>query len=155
MKTDDLAHSPAYQLWLATNAWQRNIRRALEPIGVTHVQFVVLVFTSRLGSEGDPVSQAQVCRLAGIDANMMSDVVRSLESKSLVVRRVHPTDRRAQALELTESGRELLAKGRALAKPTSEAFFAPLGEETETLTRLLKTVVEAADLQAPQRPESH
>ena len=32
--------SPGFLLWQVTNLWQRRIRAALEPLGLTHVQFV-------------------------------------------------------------------------------------------------------------------
>ena len=139
----DLANSPTYQLWLATNAWQRSIRRVLDPIGLTHVQFIVLAFVDRLSASGEPVSQALVCRMAAIDANMTSEVVKLLEAKALLDRSVHPSDRRAHALSLTPGGKALLDQARALVKPRSEAFFAPLGSDTEKLTALLRALTDS------------
>lgn len=36
-------------LWRVTNAWQRAIRAALGPFGITHVQFVLLAVLASLG----------------------------------------------------------------------------------------------------------
>ncbi|RYG87116.1 hypothetical protein EON77_02645 [bacterium] len=44
----ELLESPGYQMWLATNAWQRIVRTGLEPLGVTHAQYAVLVTIARL-----------------------------------------------------------------------------------------------------------
>ena len=34
--------SPGFLLWHLTLAWQRAVTAALEPLGLTHVQFVLL-----------------------------------------------------------------------------------------------------------------
>ena len=38
----DPGASPGLMLWRVTNAWQRTVRAALAPFGLTHVQFVLL-----------------------------------------------------------------------------------------------------------------
>src|SRR3546814_15453085 len=35
-------NSPGFLLWQVTNQWQRRLRATLEPLGLTHVQFVLL-----------------------------------------------------------------------------------------------------------------
>ncbi|WP_038475249.1 MarR family winged helix-turn-helix transcriptional regulator [Fimbriimonas ginsengisoli] len=136
----DLHENPAYQLWLATNAWQRQVRRALLPLGLTHVQFTILAAVRRLGAAEEVVSQADVCRFGSLDPNMASEVFRYLERKGLVTRLPHPTDGRAHELALTSAGEELLDQAKALVVPVSKAFFAPLGEEQKELARMLRTI---------------
>ena len=75
MKQAELSANPAYQLWLATNAWQRCIRKALEPFDITHCQFVVLASVDLLADAGDLPTQVAVHRFAAIDENMTSQVV--------------------------------------------------------------------------------
>jgi DNA-binding MarR family transcriptional regulator len=142
---NELRENPGYQLWVVTNAWQRSIRRVLQPLGLTHVQFSVLAAVARLCHAADVVTQAEVCRWGSLDANMASDVVRSLESRGLLVRLEHPTDRRAHRLELTDSGQELFATARAAITPVKEAFFSPLGEDGKQLAAMLEKLVQAAD----------
>jgi DNA-binding MarR family transcriptional regulator len=136
----DLNDNAAYQLWLATNAWQRQIRRALQPLDLTHVQFIVLAAVRRLGANGEPVSQADVCRFGSLDPNMASEVVRSLDRKGFIVRLPHPTDRRAHELALTPAGAEMIDKGKQLIAPISRRFFEPLGSEQMELARMLRTI---------------
>jgi DNA-binding MarR family transcriptional regulator len=133
----DLRENPAYQLWLATNSWQRQVRRALEPLGLTHVQYTVLAATRRLGCDDQPVTQADVCRFGSLDPNMASQVVRSLENKGLLQRLPHPTDGRAQQLVLQPAGAELLERAKSAVMPVSKGFFAPLGEQQRELARML------------------
>lgn len=141
----ELLESPGYQMWLATNAWQRMVRTGLEPLGVTHAQFAVLSSVARLCgvgdieamNEGEPVTQTDVSRFASLDPNMASQLVRGLEARGLLSRLPHPTDRRAFRLELTPEGEALFHRGKAVIRPLAEAFFAPLGEERRELARML------------------
>src|SRR5690349_11741328 len=93
----DLERSPAYQLWLATNAWQRMIRRALEPLDLTHAQFIAIASIDRLAA-CKMVTQVQIAKFCGFDENMTSQLVKSLEAKGLIARSKHPTDARAHSL---------------------------------------------------------
>jgi len=140
----DLEENPAYQLWLATNAWHRQIRRVLEPIGLTHVQFTVLGSIWRLGAEGDSVTQADVCRFGSLDPNMVSEVVKSLERKKFLTKLPHPTDRRANQLILTPEGTKILSLARQSVTPVTVDFFAPLGEERRELARMLGLIARQA-----------
>ncbi len=152
MKYQDLERNPGYQLWLATNAWQRIIRKALEPLELTHVQFVMLASVDLLddcrdkavADESSPcVTQAIVSRFAGTDENMTSQVVRSLAARGLVTRIEHPSDARARRLALTPAGAQLLAEAKAAILPAKDRFFSPLGDQSAELANLLHVIVEA------------
>lgn len=45
--------SPGFLLWQLTNQWQREQRKALNKIGLTHGQFVVLANVLWLSSQPD------------------------------------------------------------------------------------------------------
>lgn len=130
--------SPAYQLWIASNSWLRAVRRALEPLDLTHVQFIILGSIQRLAEDGLQPTQAEVCRFAALDENMMSQVVKVLTEKGLIKRVKHPADGRAQFLELTEAGKQLRDRARESVLPATHEFFSILGDEVGELTRLLR-----------------
>lgn len=136
----ELLESPGYQLWLAGNAWQRAVRTALEPLGVTQVQYAVLAAVRRLSETGEPVTQADVCRFGSMDANMASQVIRGLEKRDLLTRLSHPTDRRANHLQLTEGGEWMVQECRQIVRPLIQAFFAPLGEARKEFTHMLRII---------------
>jgi len=136
-----LDENPSYQLWLASNAWTRLFRQALEPLGLTHVQYVVLASVWRLAHTDGPVSQADVCRFASLDRNMTSKVIRSLEARGMLTRKLDPRDRRAFCLEVGAEGERLLVEARSRVEPLIEAFFAPLGAEKSDLARMLRAIV--------------
>lgn len=133
---------PAYQLWRAHNAWQRVIRKALIPVGITHAQFLLLGSLLYLNTKSECVTQRQLARHSAMDENMASQVVRGLVSKGLLERNPHPTDRRAQCLTLTEEGLRLTNEGIRLARPASQAFFAPLDHRAGELAEMLRVLLE-------------
>jgi DNA-binding MarR family transcriptional regulator len=95
-------------LWRATLAWQREMRAALAPHDLTHVQFVLLASLWWLSEHGDPPTQKELADQAGTDAMMTSQVLRKLEAAGLVERNPHPRDSRARLLAVTRQGREKL-----------------------------------------------
>jgi DNA-binding MarR family transcriptional regulator len=145
MKYKDLEKNPGYQLWLATNAWQRIVRKALDPHGLTHVQFVLLASIDKLGGDCDAVTQAQVSRFAATDENMTSQVIRSLADRNLITRLDHPTDARSRCLALTPQGEALLTAAKDSLMPARDRFFAPLGDRAEVLAELLRVIADSQD----------
>jgi DNA-binding MarR family transcriptional regulator len=99
--------SPGFLLWHATLRWQRNITAALQPLGLTHVQFVLLAGAWWLGRSGEPPSQRELADHAGTDVMMTSQVVRTLEGKGLIHRTADPQDSRVKRLHVTEDGRSV------------------------------------------------
>jgi hypothetical protein len=71
--------SPGFLLWQLTNLWQQRMRSALAPLGITHVQFVLLASVAWLENSDKLVSQASLSRHAHTDVMMTSQVVRTLE----------------------------------------------------------------------------
>lgn len=138
MRREELDRSPAYQLWLVSNAWQRILRKALAPYGLTHVQFTLLAATDLIRGEEKSVTQRHICRFAEIDENMTSQVVKSLIEKRLITRSPNPEDARAYRIELTEEGARLLADARASMKGAKEAFFAPVAGREAELVEMLR-----------------
>ncbi len=147
----DLESNAAYQLWRAGNAWQRVVRRALEPLGLTHVQFLILSAASRLGATESCVMQRHIVRFAELDENMTSQVIRSLSDKGLVVRRSHPDDARARCISLTPLGGSILDEAKSVVRPAMAEFFAVIGQSEADLAKMLRTICDAEDQSACKR----
>ena len=118
----DAQSSPGLALWRATNAWQRRIRAALAPHGLTHVQYVLLASLTWM-DRSEPVNQRDLSEHAGLDVMMTSQVLRALEIKGYVRREPHPTDGRAIALQPTEKGVELANLATRDVEAADSAFF--------------------------------
>lgn len=143
---EDLEHSFTFQLWRASNAWQRQLRRILEPIGITHTQFIVLVIADRLARVEPWVTQTMIHEVADLDENLTSQVVRSLQTKGLIERQRHPEDRRSIPLVLTIEGKQIVESGRALILVAKEAFASPLGERQSEVAHLLSAVADSQEV---------
>ena len=134
--------SPGFLLWQVTNLWQHHIRRALAPLGLTHVQFVLLASIAWLEKTEMLVSQVTLARHARTDIMMTSQVVRTLEEKGLLTRTIHPTDTRAKVVSLTVEGREVAQRAVAVVEEADEQFFRELGEQASTFLSLMHRLIE-------------
>ncbi len=96
-----------------------------------------------LDAEG-AITQQALGACTGIDPSSMVAAIDELESRGMVERRRHPSDRRAHALHLTDSGREILTQGRQQARLAQEQLLAPLSsEERKQLHELLLRLAQA------------
>jgi len=134
--------SPGFLLWQLTNLWQHHIRCALAPLGITHVQFVLLASAAWLENTEKLVSQATLSRHARTDIVMTSQVVRTLEEKGLLTRTIHPTDTRAKVVSLTAEGREAARRAVAVVEEADDQFFKELGEQASTFLSLMRRLIE-------------
>lgn len=133
----DADASPGLLLWQVTNRWQAAQRAALAPLGLTHVQFVLLASVVWLAGDA-PVTQRELADHAATDPMMTSQVVRALEAKGLVERSPHPSDGRAVALRPTPAGVELANRAIAVVENTDAMFFGPLADPSELAAMLLR-----------------
>ncbi|MEU3370618.1 MarR family winged helix-turn-helix transcriptional regulator [Streptomyces sp. NPDC006711] len=115
--------SPGFLLWHATLRWQREIAAALSPLGLTHVQFVLLACAWWLNTRGEQPNQLALARQAGTDVKMTSQVLRALEAKGLIEREVDPADTRAKRLRVTSAGAELAPRAIAAVENVDARFF--------------------------------
>jgi DNA-binding MarR family transcriptional regulator len=115
--------SPGFLLWHVTLRWQRDIAAALTPLGLTHVQFVLLATAWWLNSGGEDPNQLALARQAGTDVKMTSQVLRKLEAKGLIQRETDTADTRAKKLRVTGRGAELAQQAIAAVEAADAAFF--------------------------------
>ena len=126
-----LSQSPVrtfgFRLWHVQHAFIRRLEAALLPLGLTHMQFVVLRLADYLARAGERPTQARLAAGTATDRMMVSKVLRLLEGKGLVVRPVHPADSRAHHVVLTAEGRRLVAQAIPLALQAQAEYFGSLG----------------------------
>ena len=114
--------------------------RRLEPLGIRPRQFGMLTYVST----GENVTQQELGERLGIHRNVMVGLVDDLERRGLAERRRHPNDRRAYAVQLTDSGRDLLRRAGRIA----DELDAELLEDADrpALVDLLRRASERAGL---------
>jgi DNA-binding MarR family transcriptional regulator len=131
--------SPGFLLWRVTLAWQRAMRAALAPHGLTHVQFVLLASAWWLADHEEPPTQQRLAEQAGTDTMMTSQVVRKLAERGLVARTPDPRDARALRLTVTPEGREVLAAALRDVERADAEYFAGVDDDfVAGLGRLLR-----------------
>jgi DNA-binding MarR family transcriptional regulator len=137
---DGPASSPGLLLWHVTLAWQRAVAAALAPLGLTHVQFVLLACAWWLDEHGDTPNQLALARQAGTDVKMTSQVVRRLEAKGFLERTVDPADTRARRLRPTPDGARVARRAIVAVEDVDARFF---DREAEAMTPILQRLVAA------------
>ena len=136
---DSLApgESPGFLLWRVTLRWQRAIMAALRPLGLTHVQFVLLASLWWLTKvAGEQPSQRRLAEHAATDPMMTSQVLRTLEARGLITRAADPADSRALRVALTDTGARLAVEAIQVVEAADAEFFAPAGD-TQSMVRVL------------------
>jgi DNA-binding MarR family transcriptional regulator len=135
--------SPGFLLWRATLRWQRDIARALAPLDLTHVQFVLLASTWWFNDHGVRPTQIALAVHAGTDVKMTSQVLRSLERKGLIERAVDPGDARARRLRVTRHGARLAPEAIDVVEHADADFFA--GTTPRDVRRVLSRLARLAN----------
>jgi DNA-binding MarR family transcriptional regulator len=110
--------------------------------GLTPIEFGVLA-----GLDDAPdLDQRSLAAHLGIDAVTTHHILRRLEAAGHVVRHVHPTDRRARELRLTEQGHALRTMLRPETLAVQDRILAPLAPaERAAFVDMLTRLVQAHD----------
>ena len=146
--------SPGFLMWRAALAWQRGIAAALEPVALTHSQYVLLACTQWLEEHGDGASQVMIATQAGMDVKTASQVLRRLEQAGLVLRQQDPKDARARIVTTTAAGRDVGARATRLVEDADEAYFAAVPHLREALLRDSGAVVRGSATQPNEETDA-
>ncbi len=120
---EDPGESPGFLLWRVTLRWQRLVTKELRPLGLTHVQFVLLVSAWWLGLHGEAPNQLAIARHADTNVKMTSEVLRKLEDKGLISSRSDMADRRAKVVQVTPEGIRLAEQAVMAVEKVDAEFF--------------------------------
>ncbi len=114
-------------------------RPLLEPMGITHPQYLVMLALW----EQSPLSVKQLSGLLQLDPGTLSPLLKRLEASGYVTRRRDPRDERALAVELTKEGLAL-RKQALLVPPAIMERLDMTADELGALHRSLTRVIAAA-----------
>ncbi len=91
-------------------------RPLLEPLGLTHPQYLVmLALWDNAKANGGPLSVKDIAALLQVDSATLSPMLKRLQAQGLVTRSRSAADERTTHVELTPDGRDL--RRRALKVP--------------------------------------
>ena len=117
--------------------WHGLIKNKLRTIDLTHPQFVVLTTLAALLRQQEWVSQTDIARFSDMDVMTVSQIIRLLVKKGLIIREVHPKDSRANIILLTDMGLQKVNQALPLVEGIDQAFFGKLEDKTEVFNQLL------------------
>jgi MarR family transcriptional regulator, temperature-dependent positive regulator of motility len=145
MKKGDFgpAYPVPFLLYQALRLWQAHFGAALRPMNLTPAQFGALSYLGTREADAELVSQTTLARALQSDAMTVSQVLRTLERKSLVARVPNPRDSRANAISITEDGADALRAATRIAARARGEFFAPLGADAAAFGAMLASLIES------------
>ncbi|KXG84469.1 MarR family winged helix-turn-helix transcriptional regulator [Agrobacterium bohemicum] len=93
----------------------------------------------------DGLTQRQLLDRVDVEQATLANTLARMERDSLIQRKPHPKDRRAQIIELTETGRELEMQAISASKATDDAMLATLLKfERQLLLEYMSRTIEAS-----------
>jgi DNA-binding MarR family transcriptional regulator len=115
--------SPGFLLWQTTVVWQKMIKSALKPYGISHAQFVILAVTLWLSEHNIIPNQTLLADKTKLDKMTVSAALKQLRDKGLVYRQEHNKDLRAKTITLTQKGKVLTQKLVSSVERVDKQFF--------------------------------
>lgn len=134
--------SPGYLLGQLTMFWQRRQKKVLDPLDLTHTQFVLLASLGWLSKRSNTVTQVDIANQSNADRMMVSKVLRTLEDKKFITRQEHPTDTRAKIIQLTNTGETVLQKSLTEIENADFDFFSPIDENLVSFNSNMVKLIE-------------
>jgi DNA-binding MarR family transcriptional regulator len=131
------------QVCFALSVAARNVvavyRPVLDPLGLTHPQYLVMLALWQHG----PLSVKELSRLLQLDPGTLSPLLKRLEAAGLLRRERDPKDQRNLALALTDKGNALRADAEKIPAGILERLGMPI-EELMSLHAALTQVIAAS-----------
>lgn len=133
--------SPGFLLWHISTSWRTSIEAILKTFDLTHPQFVVLATTRWLTRDGELVTQSSIGKMAGLDPNTTSQIIKGLEQKELI-KRDKSSDGRAKNVSLTSCGAIRLGCAMPAVEKADAKFFNILKKrEASDLLRIFQKLM--------------
>ncbi len=126
-----------FPLWAAARKVTSLYRPALEPLGLTYTQYVVLLALW----ERDGVTVRELGERLYLDSGTLTPVLKKLEAQGRITRRRGQEDERLVIITLTDAGRAL--KDEAASVPAAMGSCLPMpAEDAIQLHRILHELLE-------------
>jgi DNA-binding MarR family transcriptional regulator len=119
-------------------------RPLLEPLGLTHPQYLVML---TLWQEGDPVSVKMLSERLKLEPPTLSPLLKRLQTAGLIERQRDPADERSLRITLTPKGRDLREDAVAVPPAIMERLGMSI-EELVSLRDVLMGVIDHTDAQS-------
>jgi MarR family transcriptional regulator for hemolysin len=136
-----------YRLGRVARAWRQAVDDAVKALDLTEATWRPLLHLSHLG---EAVRQKDLAESMGIDGSSLVRLLDTLESRGLI-RRADGDDRRCKLVTLTDAGRDLMVRTRAVVTALEEDMLR--GLDDAEVTQLLH-LLDRIDIPEPRRKSS-
>lgn len=133
-----------FVLWRVVHRYERELELALRPLDLTHLQFTLLALAAWMQREGQAPTQAELSRTGDIHVMQVSNVLKALERKTLIVRSTAKANPTAKSVMLTQEGVERLRAAFPIAIDVQRRIFRENGLPGGSLLTMLVAVDAAA-----------
>ncbi len=129
-------------LKIVSNYMDKDVNNCLADINITRSQMGILVYIQISECKGIEVNQVDIEKEFNLKNPTVTGLLNRLEEKGYIKRVKSEKDKRYKKLDLTNSGREILEKGKSKAEENEEKLLKILTKnETEELKRILTKIV--------------
>jgi len=136
-----LEHQVCFALAVAARTVIALYRPVLEPMGLTHPQYLVMLALW----EFEPVSVKDLSGMLQLEPATLSPLLKRLEAAGLVRRERSTTDERSLSVSLTDKGRALRDDALAVPPAVVERLGMDVDELMELHARLTRVIAAATD----------
>jgi len=136
-----LEQQVCFALAIASRSVIALYRPLLEPMGLTHPQYLVMLALW----EGEPLRVTELSKLLQLDPGTLSPLLKRLEAAGYIRRERDKHDERALAVSLTEKGRALRDDAERIPPAIVERLGMPLEELLELHRRLTEVIAAARE----------
>jgi DNA-binding MarR family transcriptional regulator len=120
-------------------------RPILEPMGLTHPQYLVMLALWQRA----PLSVRELSKLLRLDPGTLSPLLKRLEAIGYLTRRRDPADERSLAVTLTPSGRALRAEAEKIPPAVVQRLGMPIEDLKNLHAALTQVIAAAGDVEKP------
>jgi DNA-binding MarR family transcriptional regulator len=114
-----------FVLWRVVHRYERELEHALRPLDLTHLQFTLLALAAWTQKQGEIPNQTELARAGDIHVMQVSNVLKALEHKMLIIRFVATGN--AKSVALTVEGVERLRAAFPIAIDVQHRLFGKAG----------------------------
>ena len=131
-------------LLLAGRLWRKMARKAASEHGVSEAASAPLLWIARLGEN---VRQTSLADAVGIEGASLVRLLDELQASGLITREQDPSDRRANAVNLTERGKQVVDEvNETLTALRLEVFAGISRKDAETAIKVFTAIETAANV---------
>ena len=112
-----------FLLWQVNCAWEKKINSVLMEFNLNQSQYLHLISLAWLCYKEKNITQSRLAAYTESNQMLTSKVVRSLEKAKYITRKPHKTDTRANVLEITQSGCDIITAALEKVLQADNEFF--------------------------------